>query len=64
MNIIKKAKRHKKGKQHDISKYESICFDEIKLYGPHYLAKIYDFMSKTDKKIFATGDSDQIQPEI
>jgi len=53
---------NKKVKQHDISGYEAICFDEVKLFGPHYLAKIYDFMNRTDKKFFATGDSDQIQP--
>ena len=62
LNINIVGEHNKNAKHHDISKYESICFDEIKLYGPHYLAKIYDFMNKTDKKIFATGDSDQIQP--
>ena len=32
------------------------------MYGPNYLCKIYNFMNNTDKKIFATGDMDQLQP--
>ena len=56
MNIIKNTKPQ------DLSKYEAICFDEVKMYGPHYLSKIYNFMGNTDKKVFATGDSDQLQP--
>ena len=50
LNINIVGDHNKKAKQHDASKYEAICFDEIKLYGPHYLAKIYDFMTKNDKK--------------
>ena len=50
LNINIVGDHNKKAKQHDVSKYEAICFDEIKLYGPHYLAKIYDFMTKNDKK--------------
>ena len=37
-------------------------FDEILLYGPHYLNKIFQFMNATDKKIYATGDVNQLQP--
>ena len=48
--------------KHDISKYDAVCFDEILLYGPSYLNKIYSFMNKTDKKMYATGDTDQLQP--
>ena len=33
------------------------------MYGPHYLSKIYEFMNNnTDKKFYATGDEDQLQP--
>ena len=53
---------NKKAKEHDISKYDVICFDEVKMYVPYYLSKIYDFINKTNKKIFATGDSEQLQP--
>ena len=60
INII--GEYNKKAKQHDISQYEAICFDEIPMYGPHYLSKIYNFMTKTDRKIFATGDVDQLKP--
>ena len=62
LNINVMGEYNKSAAQQNISDYEAICFDEVKLYGPHYLAKIYDFMNKTDKKVFATGDSDQIQP--
>ena len=41
---------NKTAKPQNISEYEAICFDEILLYGPHYLRKIYDFMTMTDKK--------------
>ena len=60
INII--GEYNKKAKQHDISQYEAICFVEIPMYGPHYLSKIYNFMTKTDRKIFATGDVDQLKP--
>ena len=62
LNINIMGEYNKKAKQHDISQYEAICFDEIPLYGPHYLSKIYNFMNKSDKKIFATGDVEQLQP--
>ena len=62
LNINIVGDHNKKAKQYDISKYDSVCFEEIKMYGPHYLAKIYNFMSNTDKKVFSNGDSDQIQP--
>ena len=41
----------KRGEQHDISSYEATCFDEIRMYGPNYLSKIYNFMNNTDKNI-------------
>ena len=41
---------------------ETVCFDEILLYNTGYLNKINNFMSKTDKKVYATGDLNQIQP--
>ena len=56
------TKHNKNAKPQDLSNYEAICFDEVKMYGPHYLSKIYNFMNHTNKKIFATGDSDQLQP--
>ena len=62
LNINIVGNHNKKAKQYDISKYEAICFDEIRIYGPHYLSKIFHFMNTTDKKIFATGDNKQTQP--
>ena len=53
---------NKTAKPHNISEYEAICFDEILLYGRHYLRKFYDFMTMTDKKLYATGDVNQLQP--
>ena len=41
---------------------EAVCFDEILLYNTGYLNKINNFMNKTDKKVYATGDLNQIQP--
>ena len=62
LNINVTGDFNKNAKPQDLSKYEAICFDEVKMYGPHYLSKIYNFMNHTNKKIFATGDSDQLQP--
>ena len=62
LNINITGEHNKNTKPQDLSKYEAICFDEVKMYGPHYLSKIYNFMNNTDKKVFATGDSDQLQP--
>ena len=62
LNINVMGDYNKCATQQNISEFEAICFDEIKLYGPHYLAKINDFMNKTNKKVFATGDSNQIRP--
>jgi len=48
---------------YDVSKYDCICFDEILINPPKILQKIDIFMNKyTDKKFFATGDVDQLQP--
>lgn len=48
---------------HDVSKYTHICFDELLINPPDILQKIDVFMNKhTDKKFFATGDVDQLQP--
>ena len=41
---------------------DAVCFDEILLYNPGYLNKINSFMNRTDKKVYATGDMDQLQP--
>ena len=41
---------NKNVKPQDLSKYEAICFDEVKMYGPIYLNKIYNFMNHTNKK--------------
>ena len=49
--------------QYDVSQYDCICFDEILINPPHILQKIDTFMNKnTNKKFFATGDVDQLQP--
>ena len=47
LNINIVGEYNKKAKQFDTSPYEAICFDEIFLYGPHYLSKIYNFMKNT-----------------
>lgn len=50
-------------KKLDISQYDCICFDEIKMYCPKRLNKIRNFMlNHPDKKFFGTGDSNQLQP--
>ena len=60
INVIVEHNKH--ANQYDVSEYEAICFDEILLYGPHYLNKIFQFMNATDKTIYATGDVNQLQP--
>ena len=50
LNVNIMGEHNKRGEQHDISSYEAICFDEIRMYGPNYLSKIYNFMNNTDKK--------------
>ena len=62
LNINIMGEYNKKAKPHDISDYDAICFDEVPLYQPNSLSKIYNFMSNTDKRIYATGDLDQLQP--
>ena len=52
-----------KMKRFDVSSYDCICFDEIMMHGPKTLQKIDLFMKQyPDKKFFATGDVDQLQP--
>ena len=62
LNINVMGDYNKCATQQNISEYEAICFDEVRLYAPHYLTKIHECMKNTDKKIYATGDADQIQP--
>ena len=57
------GKDYVKFSQYDISKYDCICFDEILINPPDILHKIDVYMKKnSDKKLFATGDVDQLQP--
>ena len=53
---------NKYSKTYDTSSYEAVCFDEILLYNTGYLNRINNFINKTDKKVYATGDVDQLQP--
>lgn len=57
------GKDYIKSISYDVSKYKHICFDELLINPPDILHKIDVFMLKhTDKKFFATGDVDQLQP--
>ena len=47
----------------EVSKYDCICFDEIMINPPKILKKIDLYMMQhPDKKYFATGDVNQLQP--
>lgn len=47
----------------DTEGYDIICFDEICIYNATQLRAIHNFMLQhTDKKFFATGDTQQLSP--
>ena len=55
--------RHKNVKGFNTSNYEAICFDEILMYTPSLLSKIYQYMEENKQlKYFSTGDSNQLPP--
>ena len=61
LNIDIEDKENKGNKMFDSSKYQAICFDEILLYTPKLLCKIYNYMQDNKHlKFFATGDADQL----
>ena len=63
LNTNIEGKTNKRGEEFDISPYEAICFDEIRLYSPYLLNRIYLYMEENKKlKFFSTGDSDQLPP--
>ena len=62
LNINIMGEQNKYGERYDISDHEAICVEEIRLYTPHELIKIYQFMNSTNKKVFANGDDSQNKP--
>ena len=60
LNINIMGEKNKYNKEKNVNE-DAICFDEILLYNTNYLNKIYNYMNTTDKRIYATGDSDQLQ---
>ena len=50
-------------KSFDIGEYDCICFDEVYLYTPNRLRRIYKFINDNpDKIVIATGDVSQRNP--
>lgn len=56
-----KSNTVKKGKFHDIEKYDIICFDEIYLYRVDQLRKIFYKIMDFTGLVFATGDINQLK---
>jgi hypothetical protein len=56
-------KKLKNMKSFDIGEYDCICFDEVYLYTPNRLRRIYKFINDNpDKIVIATGDVSQRNP--
>ena len=65
LNLLGDDSKGKRRKQYDVSKYDTIVFEEILLYSPKLLSSIHRFMKMhPDKKIIANGDISQNLPII
>ncbi|MBS1736426.1 MAG: hypothetical protein JSS98_07425 [Bacteroidetes bacterium] len=63
LGFFGEGKEYSRYKAFNVEEYDCICFDEIMMNPPHILKMIDVFMrEKSDKKYFATGDTDQLQP--